>query len=77
MKLAFRMFLLCSVLCLICSNSWAYADTYAPKIGHPTKAWITVLTCAEDQEKSAEKLRAIGITKIERFDYVIRPDMKS
>ena len=31
----------------------------------------------EDQEKSAEKLRAIGITKIERFDYVIRPDMKS
>ena len=51
MKLVFRMFLLCSVLCLICSNSWAYADTYAPKIGHPTKAWITVLTCAEDQEK--------------------------
>lgn len=31
---------------------------------------------AEDQEKSAEKLRAIGITKIEWFDYVIRPDMK-
>ena len=31
---------------------------------------------ADDQERSIEKLYAIGITKIDRFDYVIRPDMK-
>lgn len=32
---------------------------------------------AEDQQRSAEKLRAMGIAKFDLFDYIMRPDMKT
>ena len=32
--------------------------------------------CAEDREKSLKELRALGVTKFDLFDYVIRADMR-
>ncbi len=51
MKFVFRMFLLCCVAWMICINSWAYADIYAPKVNFPINTQSNVLTCAADHEK--------------------------